>query len=365
MAWIQFSDDRGRMWTVNQDGLWIFVRQYLHAKMIFDRTRLNVERNWFGPDIHNVETDFRNFREEKDAHAAQLYDSVARTMLASGDTGFEHLVQMKRDMDEFGTQVLTMQREASRATMANIDASVSFGERGAAVAGVVRDLSATTLVVGASFLTGGAALAVLGGGSALKGTAKYQDTGNVGSALIEGAGTFVVGMIAIAPQLSAATQGSRAVSVTTQTSSLASSTASAAFGRAEQVTLVVVGAMMEGSFELAKGLVDGKSMQESVAAAALKATVAPLASTGIGSLLEKAALPVLVRVGVDTLVSTGMDAGIGGVSGMAAPRSASPVVTARPPRIPPHLAGISDVPAQLRYPSPGELYVRDTVLRRA
>lgn len=364
MAWIQFVDDRGRPWAVNQDGLWIFVRQYLHAKMIHDRTRVNVERNWFGPDVHNVETDFRNFREEKDEQAARLYDAMARTMLASGDGGFEELVQMKRDMDEYGALVLATQREASRATMANIDASVRFGERGAAVAGVVRDLSATTLVVGASFLTGGAAVAVLGGGSALKGTGKYQDTGNVGSAVIEGAGTFVVGMIAIAPQLSAAAQGSRGVGVMTQTSELASSAASAGVSATERGVLVVVGAMMDGSFELTKGLVEGKSMQESVAAAALKATAAPLAATGVGALLEKVALPVLVRVGVDTLVSTGTDLGVGAVSGMAAPRASSPVVTARPPRIPPRLAGVSDVPAQLRAPSPGELYVRDTVLRR-
>jgi hypothetical protein len=46
-------------------------------------------------------------------------------------------------------------------------------------------------MVGAAVMTGGAGTAVLAGGSFLKGTAKFQDTGSALAGVMEGAGSFV------------------------------------------------------------------------------------------------------------------------------------------------------------------------------
>ena len=56
-----------------------------------------------------------------------------------------------------------------------------------------RDASAGTLVFASSMMTGGASVAVLAAGSAMTGYGKYQDTGNAGSGVISGVGSFVLG----------------------------------------------------------------------------------------------------------------------------------------------------------------------------
>ncbi|HNY48810.1 MAG TPA: hypothetical protein PKN64_17785, partial [Casimicrobium sp.] len=75
----------------------------------------------------------------------------------------------------------------------------------------MRDTSATILVVTAGTMSGGAALSVLGAGSALRGTATYQNSGSVGAAVVSAVGTFAVGSIGIGPaggaSASAADQG--------------------------------------------------------------------------------------------------------------------------------------------------------------
>ncbi|MDQ6703713.1 MAG: hypothetical protein M3Z96_11755, partial [Pseudomonadota bacterium] len=90
-----------------------------------------------------------------------------------------------------------MQKKAQSDSFENIDSIVQGAETAKAVLEVVRDTSATILVAGASVLSGGTAIGVLTAGSALKGVAKFQDTGSVWSAIIEGTGTFIVGAIRI------------------------------------------------------------------------------------------------------------------------------------------------------------------------
>lgn len=62
---------------------------------------------------------------------------------------------------------------------------------------ITRDLSADVFVICSGFVTGGAGWAALGMGAAGKGVFKYQDTGSVGSALIEAGGTVVFARIPV------------------------------------------------------------------------------------------------------------------------------------------------------------------------
>ena len=74
----------------------------------------------------------------------------------------------------------------------NIDKAVAAYDADIKMARLVRDTAADLFVVAASVETGGAAATIYSSlGSAGKGYAKFQDTGNYGAAVLEGAGTFV------------------------------------------------------------------------------------------------------------------------------------------------------------------------------
>ena len=131
------------------------------------------------------------------------------------------------------------------------------------------DTSADGLMVGASIISGGAAAVVLAAaGSTMKGWGKFQDTDNVGAALMQGAGSLVFAVIPIANKLSGG----------------------------QKWALVVV----ESVWESGTALVEGKGFLESAAVGSLK-----LAGPGVEkifktvpvkSLLEKAAVPMRIWV---------------------------------------------------------------------
>ena len=90
-----------------------------------------------------------------------------------------------------------MKHSASQRTFDSIDAA--GWETWIARMTWLRDTSATVLVVTSGIMTGGAApaLLTLAAGSTLRGVATYQDSGNVGAAVVNGVGTMVVGAIGL------------------------------------------------------------------------------------------------------------------------------------------------------------------------
>jgi hypothetical protein len=61
----------------------------------------------------------------------------------------------------------------------------------------IRDTSTDVVMIGAQVATGGTGVALLAGASFLKGTYKYQDTGNLGAAALYGGGSLFVGAFKI------------------------------------------------------------------------------------------------------------------------------------------------------------------------
>lgn len=83
-------------------------------------------------------------------------------------------------------------RWASSRNVQNIDKAVAAYDADIKIAKFVRDTAADLFMVAASVETGGAAATLYAGvGSTGKGLAKFQDTGNYGAAVLEGAGNFV------------------------------------------------------------------------------------------------------------------------------------------------------------------------------
>jgi hypothetical protein len=335
----------------------MLCRQYVFAKLVSERTHVDIESHWFGPDVHNVTTDFDNgFNAERDHRSQQLYADLTQASLRNGASVFENLVRIKQETVLYTDQVRGMQRRASHATMESIDRNVRIAGYGLTAATWVRDISASVLVVGATFLSGGAALGVLGAGSALKGTATYQDTGNVGAAVLQGTGTFVVGAISIAPNLATATAASRGVTATMQASRASTLVAPAAASTAEKVTLMVVGAQLNAGFTMATGLAQGNSLRQSVAAAAVSGGLSMLPA---GDLLGKLALPVSMRLVTDAAVSIASDAASTAVGNAAADRQS----ITQPPQVSGRGRQLSEVPTELQATQPPAEHVRQVAMR--
>ncbi|MCL4796176.1 MAG: hypothetical protein KJZ84_16570 [Bryobacteraceae bacterium] len=307
MAWVEFTDDRNQRWLVNQMGLYMQIREYLHESMLLQRARVVREKKWIGPDLVTVDINFNGLRAAKDAEAPQLYDDLARRMLHDADQCFHQLADMREATKNSADSLARMQREASGETMRNIDRSVGRGEIALQAATVVRDVSATTLVVGATFLSGGTALAVLGAGSALKGTGTYQDTGNVGAALIDGTFTFAVGVIGVGAAANPA--AANAASMTTRFGQAASGGMRQAVvqNAREKGVIVLVGASINATGEGIKGHLSGKSAEQSLKAAAARFGTDVAGGLFAGPMLDHMALPILVRVASDTGINTGAD----------------------------------------------------------
>ncbi len=87
---------------------------------------------------------------------------------------------------------LDKMRGVSAQNVQNIDKAVAAYETDIKIARFVRDTAAELFMVAASVETGGAAATLYASlGSAGKGYAKFEDTGNYGAAVLEGCGSFV------------------------------------------------------------------------------------------------------------------------------------------------------------------------------
>ena len=291
--WKSFTDRNGIKWQLDDVGLWVLIRQHVSSMAILRRSRVKQESHWFGPDLVTVETDFLGLAQERDHASFILHFQAEKEIRRDGSFGLQLLTGLRREAEAAVARVRQMQRQASRELSANIDASIHRYEIGMEAAKITRDICFTTVVVGASFLTGGAAVAVLGGGSALKGVASYQDTGHVGSAVLTATGTFVVGAIPIVGGEGGALEATDSIMTKVPVDA-------AKVGR--KAALVVVGASVDAGFEYAGALIEGKDAKTALRGAAVRFGF-DLFGGAIGIKLDKIALPAIVRIVNDTVTS--------------------------------------------------------------
>lgn len=232
--------------------------------------RLHNPFSWSLPDVRSLEVD---------------WESVRARSITLADMDFEELSEKAtRDVRILHRALQNMVGETSRLTsaftdrlgalqsenMARINGAVASYDSQIGAARFFRDTSADGLMIGATILTGGAGAAVLGGGSALKGWAKFQDTGNTGAAILTGVGSFTFGVFKLGGRQSS--------------------------GLAEDAAV----AILQAQWETGVGLVEGKSLGAAAATGSLKLTgpfvdrffkLAP-----VKGILERAAVPLVITV---------------------------------------------------------------------
>jgi hypothetical protein len=149
--------------------------------------------SWSSPDIRSLDVDWDQVRSKSIQAADEDFARLAERGTRSVPDMYKRLEWMVADTakrtSDFVDEIGAIQSD----NMARMNAAVDRYGTWIEIAKFFRDTSADGLMIGASILTGGAGVAVLGTGSMLKGWAKYEDTNNAGAAVLTGAGAFTFG----------------------------------------------------------------------------------------------------------------------------------------------------------------------------
>lgn len=203
MAWETFRSNDGA-YLIDWEGLARIIRSCKRAGAMNDYSRAVVEkgeRDWWAlglklPDLHSVQVDWDKVALETTTRTEmelRRFYAAAKTSMRPQLAALIHMMeQADDDRDAFKDK----QSEAQQKTADNIESAVHKGEIAVDIATHVRNTSADVVMVGATFVTGGAAGAIglTALGSGMKGAFEYQDTRKVGKALATFSTNFILGV---------------------------------------------------------------------------------------------------------------------------------------------------------------------------
>lgn len=279
----RFIDCPDGLFAVDWDLVESIVRSNLYANALLAHSKVEIEENWLGPDIHNYETDWDAVLKEK-KRAADFVDDLRDRALAFGmEPQIGVLARMIRETRAKKAEWGENMRAAQAETMKNIDTSVSRWEMATEGAKIVRDLSGEVVVLCASVLTGGAAglLVKAGSGAVIKAATTWQDTGKGEAAAFAFTTGFVVNVI---PAGGAAAKTS------------------------EKVALFVVKTKLDALSAGGQALIEGKTGRQAVSASLQSVMTGALGAAGgaavktdaVQRLLRKTAYPTTLKIDYKT-----------------------------------------------------------------
>jgi hypothetical protein len=270
--------------AIDWDVVGRIVRSYhtAHLQYFYAREVTMSDSQWYNPmtwslpKVSHVEVNWHAVR----ADAARAADADVRNMRIEAKYNpariarrLEDMIEMTADRKEaFVTWIGAVQTE----NMKSINKAVEDYEAATDVARFVRDMSADGLMVGASVMTGGTAVAALGGASFFKGVCKFQDTGRVGAGVMQGAGSFAFAYVKLGKN----------------------------FTFKQDVAL----ALVQAPYNTGTELVGGATVSKAVGSSALKLT-AP-AADGLfklgpaKTLFDKVAVPIVITYGGENVASS-------------------------------------------------------------
>ena len=283
MAWETLQSNDG-VYLIDWDGLARIFRSCNRAGAMKDFSEVAVsEKHWVGPDLLTVDVNWDKVNLETITRTANDLRRFHASAKLSMQNELNRIVSEMEDADDDRDTFHDRMAEAQHKTMENIETSVHRGEIGLEIATAVRDTSAEIEMVGATYLSGGAALAVLGTGSAMKGAFVYQDTGKAGKAVATFGTNLVLGIADL--KVGAAIKGIASTS-----------------GR---IGMAIVWSKAKSVIEVPKGLIEGKSLKQAVAAGTVKLVASTPATAGVEGLKavlgeegEAWAIPVEVALNI-------------------------------------------------------------------
>lgn len=196
MAWETFTSRDG-IYAIDWGGVGRLIRSYVRSRATLTNTTVNEEFHWIGPTIHTLDVDWDKVRHQTDSESEMLLADFYRGAQMSAQTQIARLLHWVDQTRLNNAAFQKTMHDAQKQTMENIEKSVERAETGLKIARGTRDASAEFLMVSATMVSGGAALLAIGGGSALKATAKGQDDPNATKGTIAAtfASEFAFGMV--------------------------------------------------------------------------------------------------------------------------------------------------------------------------
>lgn len=283
MAWEIFQSTDGA-YLIDWAGLARIVRSCQRAVAMKVYSELVIsEKHWIGPDLWSVQVNWDKVNLETttrtELELRRFNDAAKRSMQRE----LKGLVSMMEDADDARDVFQDRMAEAQHKTMQNIESSVHKGEIGVKVATVVRDTSAEIVMVGATYVTGGAAAPLLTGlGAGMKGAFVYQDTGKADKALATFSTNLLLGAADL--KVGAAIRGLGSAS--------------------ERIGMAIVWAKTKATLDVPKSLIEGKAMKQAASGGGAKLIASTPATAGVEYLKgvlgegEAWAIPVEVALNI-------------------------------------------------------------------
>lgn len=287
---LTLQDRKGQLYYANMDGIKQLCLAWAHAAGKFRACSPAKEKSKGigGQNFTYVNFDKQAYNSYKSSEAQRMFGREYFDPMLAGVRDYRDLIKKLVNLRQNTVQKaraasihFESANDANRAALKQLERNLSNAK-------LARDLSASALVIGAAPVAGmaaggfGAGTAVLATGSMLKGTAVYQDTGNIGLATIEVATEMTLGMVAVGH-------------AATTTKELVKQ-GLAASGGGEAIMLLIMDVPMEG----AKTIVAGNSLKQGFVAAATKATFGTL---DVGGMIDEWSIPVIgkfvANVGLD------------------------------------------------------------------
>lgn len=176
MGWYSLTDPQGRGWSFDPDGAAHIIRSSHYNRQLVLRSRtVRRSQGMLLPTTTEVETNFNGIRGVVATEAETTIRQLGRDVREDPRRLYEWLVQVRVDGERAGEAHRDMMRAATRATAEAIASNVGAWETAESAARFVRDASAGILFVGATILSGGAAVAVGAGATGLTFTGNTQD----------------------------------------------------------------------------------------------------------------------------------------------------------------------------------------------
>ena len=255
------QDRKGQLYRANFDAIKQLCLAWAHAAGKFRSCSLKKTRsgNFYGKEFAHVAFNAAAFRSYKTSEAQRMFSNQYFDPMLRGVRDYRDLIGKLVDLRENTARKSRIVFQHFEAADRENRVSLRALERNVKNAKLVRDISATALVIGASPVAAaggfGAGVATLSTGALLKGNAVYQDTGNVGMATVEVACEMTFGMVAVG-------------SAATTTAELIKAGTAASKGGGGMLMMLFVEVPAEG----AKTAVGGGSLSDAIAASVTKAS---------------------------------------------------------------------------------------------
>ncbi len=249
--------------------------QLQHSEIVKESDRSSYNPfSWGLPDIYSLDVNWAKVRSEAATNVKSdltMYRSMAKHDLQTVAKELEwKLGETAGNKRTFKNKLFS----AQQSTMQEVDASVQDYDTSIGIAKFIRDMSAEFVIAGSAILSGGASVVALGAGSTLKGSFKYQDTGNIGAATIHGVGSFVLGAFKV--------DGNK-------------------LSKAGDIVLIIA----KGGVESTTAFISGETFANSVKSGIIKVASAGGAYTLLNGAIAGKALEKLVMPSTISVVGTG------------------------------------------------------------